>query len=108
MEIRSADAGMDPGAAGVFEGLGGYFNIFLHGTAEAANSSIFNDLCDLVDRFEIARAGDRESGFNNINSEAFQLKGKANFFSCIKFATWHLLAIAQGSVEDEYFVFAHL
>ena len=64
-----------------FRACGGYFNIFLNGAAKSADSSIFDDLCYLFHRFKITGAGNGETGFDDINTEVFQLKGQLDLFS---------------------------
>ena len=61
--------------------------------------AFFDYFGDLVHGFKIAGAGDREAGLDDVHTQAFQLQGEANFFGCVKFATGHLLAVAQGRVK---------
>ena len=59
--------------------LGGHLNIFFHRTGQAADHRFAHGLADSVHRKEIAGAGNRESGFDDIHAKAFQLQGDLNF-----------------------------
>ena len=78
--IGCADSGVDAFAFGVFERFGSHFDVFFHGTGERAYYRPGNGFRDFDYRVEIARAGNRKTGFYNIYSQQFQGFGHLNFF----------------------------
>jgi hypothetical protein len=107
MRVRSADAGMDAGAPGGFEGLCGHFDIFLHGAAKAADDGIFDCLCDFFHGMEVTGAGDRETGFDDIDAKGFELEGQFDLFPGVELAAGYLFPVAEGGIKDEDFLVGH-
>ena len=101
MKIGGADAGMDAGAFGVFEGLGGHFDVFFHGAAQTADGGIFNDLGDLLHGMKVSGAGDGEAGLDDIHAQGFQLQGQFDLFLRIELTARHLFSVAEGGVKNE-------
>ena len=92
----------------MLEGLCGDFDIFLHGAAEAADSGVFDDPTYFLDGVEISGAGHGEAGFDDIDAEGFELEGQLNFFVCVELTARNLFPIAEGGIENEYFLIGHL
>ncbi len=108
MIIGSADSGMDPGPPGMLERFGGAFDVFQDGTAEPADGCVADNTGDFRYRFEVARTGNRETGFDNIHPQGFQGQGNLNLFLGIELAAGNLLTVAQRSIENVNFVCGHM
>ncbi len=104
VEVRYTNAGMDPFSPRVFQRIGGYFYVFFFGSREATNYRFFYGLRYFDDRVEVSRAADGKASFDNINAQGLQRFGNLDFFFSIQLATRHLLAVAQGSVKNMYFL----
>ena len=98
---------MDAGAPGGFECCGGHFDIFLNGAAKAADAGIFDDFGYLFYGMEVAGAGDRETGFDDIDAEGFQLKGQLDLFPGVELATGYLFSVPEGGIKDVDFFVGH-
>src|SRR5262249_42235610 len=59
-------------------------------------------------RLEVSVGGNGESGFDNIHSKLLELKRHAQLLVHIHAATRRLLSIAQGRIENQHPVVAHL
>ena len=78
--VRGADTGMDTRPAGVPEGGGGDFDIFLYGAAQSADGGILDDPGYFFDGMEITGAGDGEAGFDDVDAQGLQLERQARSF----------------------------
>ena len=56
---------------------------------------------DGLDGLEVALAGDREAGLDDVDAEAGQLLGDLELLALVERDAWRLLAVAQGRVEDD-------
>src|SRR5687768_18203750 len=99
MQIRGADACMDPWSCSITQSLGGNLNIFLHRTAQPAYNCFFNGPRDPAYALKIPGTGNREPCFNNIHPKRFELKSELDFFFCIQLTTRHLFAVTQRGIE---------
>ena len=102
--VARADARVDTFATGILEGLRRHVDVFLDAAGEGANHGPGDGFRDFDDRLEVAWAGDGESGFENVYAERLEGFGDFDLFDRIELATGHLLAVAQGGVEDVEFV----
>ncbi len=91
---------MDAGAFGSDERLGGYFDVFFNGPAEAANGGVFYGAGHLLHRLKIAGAGNGKTCLDDVHAEGFEGVRDFNFLRGVEFTTGHLLSVAEGSVEN--------
>ena len=69
------------------------------GAGEAADGAVLDDFGNGSDRFEITFAGDRKSGFDNVDFHQFQRARDTNFFVARHRCAGALLAVPKGGVE---------
>ena len=101
MRGRNAQTGMDARVLGALKGLGSHLNVFIDSARQATNrASVTGNLSDLVNRFEVARARDRETGLNDVDVHAHELTRDDELLLGVHACAGRLLAIAQGSIED--------
>ena len=107
MGVGRAYAGMDTAVLGIFQCLCGDFYILLHRPCQGADGRPGNRLRNLDDRVEITRAGDRETGLDNIHPKGLESLGYLDFLNRIELTPGHLLPVPQGSVEEIYAILFH-
>ena len=76
MQVRGAhaQAGVDAGTAGALEGLGSRVDVLLNGAGKAAyHGVVAGKLADLLNGDEVARAGNGETGLDDVDLQAQQL-----------------------------------
>ncbi len=100
MFVGGSDTGVDPPATGIFQGVGGHFDIFLHGTREGADGRLMDRPRNLAHGVEVPGARHRETGLQHVDSEQFELTRHFDLLDRIELTTWHLLTVAQGGIED--------
>ena len=103
MQMRGGDAqaGVDAGALGALEGLGGDLDILVDGTRQTTDrAGIASDFADLVHGLEVTGARDGETGLDNIDVHAYELTGDYELFLGVHTCAGRLLAIAQSGVEN--------
>ncbi|MPM48517.1 hypothetical protein SDC9_95242 [bioreactor metagenome] len=71
---------MDPFAFGVFQRFGSHFDVFFHRACERTYNGPGDGFGYLNHRVEVAGAGYRKSGFDNIYPQQFQGFGHLDFF----------------------------
>lgn len=98
--FRCTNACMYALVLGILQRLCSNVNIFLHGACQCAYRGPCHSFADLDDTIEVARAGDRESGFDDIHAERLELLGNLNLLYGVQLASRHLLAVAQRSVKN--------
>ena len=92
--VAGADAGVYAFALGKLQGLGGAVNVLLDGTCQGTDGGPGHGFGYLNHRVEVARARNRESGFNHIHAQRFELLGHLDFLNRVELAARHLLAVA--------------
>ena len=102
VDRAGGDEGVDAGAFGVRQGLGGALDIERAAAREGGHLGPRELAADGVDGFEIAFAGDWEAGFQDVHAELDQLAGHGQLFRNGHAAAGRLLAIAQSRVENVY------
>ena len=107
MGVGRAYAGMDTAVLGIFQCLGGDFNILLHRPCQGADGRPGDRLRNLDDRVEITRAGDRETSLDNIHPKGLESLGDLDFLNRVELTPGHLLPVPQGSVEEIYAILFH-
>ena len=101
---RCADTGMDTSPLGIFQRFGSHIDIFLDRTGQSGNHRFFNHFRNFHNRLEITRAGNRKTGFDNVDTQIFQRSGNFDFFKRVQLAARNLFAIAQCGVKyDDFF-----
>src|SRR6187397_2030925 len=100
MKIGSANTCMDPWIPCKFQCFGSHFNVFFYGAAKTTDLGLFNDRSDLFYTFKISGTGDRESGFNYINTQLFKLKCQLDLFFCIQLTAGNLFAVPESSIKN--------
>ena len=101
MAFGHADAGMDARPLGIAKRVGGGIDILLHRAGERADRRVLaRELRDTADALEVARAGDREARFDDVDVQLQQLARDHQFFLGVHGSARRLLAVAQRRVED--------
>ena len=95
---------MDTRIPGAFHSFPAQVDVALHTAGQARHLYVARLLCYPAYRLEIAGAGCRKTGFNNVNTQHFQLMGKAQLFLQIHGRAGRLFAIAQGCVKKIYMI----
>ena len=103
---RNADTRVDAFVFGQPQGVGGHVDVLFHGARQRANRRGRNGLRNLEYGVEVPGAGDRETRFDNVHTEAFQKFGDFDFLGGVQLTARHLLAITERGVENKEF-FAH-
>src|SRR5687767_13652010 len=98
---------MYPATLCVTQCFGSNINVIFLGSCQRTYYRLFHRLRYFYYRKEIARARDREASLDNINAEKFQLTCYNLFLIGRQLATWNLLTITQGCIEDLNFM-AHI
>ena len=78
-----------------------HIDIFLYGTSQCTDSRPSHSLRDFDDRIIVTRTGDRESCFDDIDSQHLELLGNLNFLYSVELASGYLLAITQCCVKNK-------
>jgi hypothetical protein len=102
---RGSEEGVDAWPLGGTDRLGTGQNVLLHRTGQATNDGALDLLGDGLDRDEIARRGDGETRFDDVDFQERQLASDSNLLSHRETRGQGLLAVAQGGVEDQDLVF---
>ena len=86
----------------------GFFDVFVTAAGECADCGAVAEAGgDLRDGFEVARGGDGETGFDDIDTEFDEGAGDFQFFPRVHAAAGRLFAVAEGGVEDHDLVAGH-
>ena len=107
MAVAGAYAGMDTFVLGILQRFGSHIDVFFHGAGQGANGGPCHSLTNFYHTVEITGRGYGESCLYHIYPQLFQLLGHLNFLNRVELTSGHLLAIAQGSVENVK-SFAHI
>ena len=92
---------MDPVALGVPHRLPGPVDVLEPGAGQAGDDRALHRLGDGLDRLEVAVAGDREPGLDDVDPEARELVGDLELLADVERDAGRLLAVPQGRVEDQ-------
>ena len=109
VRIRRADAGVDAAAFhwDALKRFVCYINVFFHSPCEGADDGSCGRFADFYYRLEVARTRYWEARLDDVNAEEFQLLSHLNLFHGVELAAGHLLAVAEGGVEDIDSVVVH-
>ena len=92
---------MNAGIFGHADGFPAAADILFHAAGEAADLDIVPGLLrNGLDGVEISLARGRESGFDNIDAENFELMGDAQLFCVIHGAAGRLLAVTERGIKE--------
>ena len=86
------------------DGLGGAVDVFFHGTRQRTNRTVLHGLGHGLDRLEVAGAGGREAGLDDVHAHALQGLGDAHLLVAGHGRARALFAVAQRGVENDQFV----
>ena len=86
---------------GVAQRFGAAVDVFLRGAGEAGDRGVFHPPRHFADAFEIADAGDREAGFDNVDAQMIEQIGDFELLLEGHRGARRLLAVAQGRVENQ-------
>lgn len=99
--LADAQAGVNAGVFGVFEGFAGHVDIFFAGTGEATDLNAFEFAGQGLDGFEVTRGGDGESGLDDVDAELDEGVSDFEFLGHGQADAGALLAIAKGGIKNE-------
>ena len=103
VQVRGAhaQAGVDAGTAGALEGLGSRVDILLNGAGETAyHGVVAGKLADLLNGDEVARAGNGETGLDDVDLQAQQLLCDEQLLLGVHGSAGRLLTVAQGGIKN--------
>ena len=92
---------MDTPAPRRFDRLGATVDILEAGAREAAHDGVLGASRDLLHGGKIAFRCDRETGLDDVDPHAVEELGDLELLVVGHGRAWALLAVAQGSVEDD-------
>src|SRR5687768_3383471 len=92
---------MNPRPFRAFEGFSGGIDVLLNCSRQPANRAALDDLRYLLDRLEVARRGDGESGFDNVYAQPLELPSDLQLLLNIQRSPRRLLPIPQRGVKNE-------
>ena len=99
MRVGGADPGVDPAPLGVLQRLRGHVDVLLHGPRQGADRRPGHRLGDLHHRVEITRAGDRETGLDDVHAEELQGLGDLDLLHGVQLTSRDLFPVAERGVE---------
>ena len=100
MDVGGRDEGVDARPRGVLDRPPGGVDVGLVGAGQAADDRPFDRAGDRLDRLEVTRRGDRETGLDHVDPEPRQLLGDLHLLGGVQRDARRLLAVAQRRVED--------
>ena len=100
VQIRSGKEKMQAGFCGRFEAAQRRIYIFLARAGERRYAAMLDFGGYGARRFEIAGRGDRETRFENVHAEFFDLPGELQLLLPVHRETGRLLAVTQRRIED--------
>ena len=101
VQIAGGEEGVNAGIFGHADGFPAAADILFHAAGEAADLDIVPGLLrNGLDGVEISLARGRESGFDNIDAENFELMGDAQLFCVIHGAAGRLLAVTERGIKE--------
>ena len=104
VEFAGGDEGVDARSVGAGQRLGGTGDVAVVGTGQRADGAALHGRGNRLDGLEVAIAGGREAGLDDVHLHALQLAGDAQLFLARHGGAWRLLAVAQRGVEDDQLV----
>ena len=100
MDGAGGQKDVDPRRFGRFEGFPGPIDVGVVAAGQAADHRSADRLGHLADSLEVAGRSDRESGFDDVDSQVHQGLGNLHLLAQVHARAGRLLAVAQGGVED--------
>ena len=98
---RHAEPGVDAGALGGLQCLGGTVDVLLDGAREADDDGIVpREAADLLHGAEVARGRDGKAGLDDVDVHAEKLLGDDELLLGVHARTGALLAVAKRGVKD--------
>ncbi|MNZ81563.1 hypothetical protein D3C78_1002350 [compost metagenome] len=85
---------------GYAQRLGCDVDIFIHATGQATYAAVFNLARDGLHRFKIARRGDREADFHDVDTHSFQRHRDLNLLFHAQAGLQRLFTITQRCIEN--------
>ena len=99
VRVGRTDSGVDPAPLGVLERLRGHVDVLFHGPRQRADRGPGHRLGDLHHRVEITRAGDRETGLDDVHTEELQGLGDLDLLHGVQLTSRDLFPVAERGVE---------
>src|SRR6185369_10371667 len=104
MDVAGREENVDAGFVGVFEGFGAPVDIFFYRPRQPGNGWRAYLRRYAAYGFEIAFRSDRETGFQNVDIETFQLARHFQLVFDIHAESGSLFTVAQCRIENDYLV----
>ena len=98
--VRCSDTRVDTFVLGILQGFGSDFYVVFIGAGQRTDGGPRYGFGDGYDRVEVARARYGKSRFDDIYPQCFESLGHFYFLYGVQLTTRHLLAVAQGCIED--------
>ena len=98
------DEDVDARAFGVPHGFPRAVDVVEAGAREPGDDRTAHRLGDRLDRLEVAVAGDREAGLDDVDTQTRELFGDLELLDDVERDAGRLLAVPQRRVEDEYLI----
>ena len=100
MQIGSGEKNVQARLGGGFERTERSIHVFLTGASQCGDATIGNFGGDGAHRIEVARRSDGKAGFDDVDTQRFQLARQLQLFRAMHGKAGRLLAVAQRSVEN--------
>src|SRR6185369_1407453 len=104
MDVAGREENVDAGFVGVFEGFGAPVDVFFYRPRQPGNGWRAYLRRYAAYGFEIAFRSDRETGFQNVDIETFQLARHLQLVFDIHAESGRLFTVAQCRIENDYLV----
>src|SRR5580704_18721454 len=100
MDIGGSEKDVNTRAGSILQGFPGALDVRAAGAGQSRDDGSSNDTRDGLDRSEISLGGDRESGFDYVDTEAVELMRQPQLLLMVHTAAGRLFSVAQGGVEN--------
>ncbi len=102
VDVGGRDEGVYAGALGVLDGVPALADVVLGAAGQTADDGALDLAGDGLHGGEIAGAAGRETGLDDIDTQADELVGDLQLLGSVHAAAGRLLAVAQGGVEEDH------
>ena len=86
---------------------GGSFDVLTLTAGKRGDAGTANLAGDLADRVGVSLAGDRETGFDDVDAKGGKLMSHSKLFFIVHGAAGGLLAVAEGGIEEDDLIRGH-
>jgi hypothetical protein len=100
MDVGGGNEGVDPGMGRMLDGRPGPVDVAARGAGQAGHLDAFQFGSNLRNGLEVTLGCGRETGFDDVDAEFFELHGQAQLFTGIHAGPGRLFTVPQGGIKD--------